>query len=591
MSRMLCMPTPNLQKIPRARFINRNHLWCQVIANALSDMGAVEMVMHPGGRNASLALAMSKMPEFRIHTHVDERSGAFMALSLAQSTEAPAVLSVTSGSAIANCLPALTEANKRNLPVILISGDRNRGARHLNYSQSSDQTGICASLMRTQYDLPDPLDSESDLIALRRTIIDAVNQSVSGLRPGPVQINVPLWGASCSTEPDEGWDAPADPDEVRDAVPAVRLQPAVATLTEIERAARRFAGQDRQRGLIFCGPDTYEAPQIINLLATRTGFPVIADAASGVRKKDMANLITVSDALQQVEDIDSLLARTGLLLRFGGPPASPAMTKLARSIRCPTLRVSQAAPGPDFWTNDAIGLRPLDTVGAARLAKLLGSGDPEWLMEWMQIEQCLSSRRRKAVEELPWGDVRASGIACNAPGYDFIHIGNSLATRLSNLLAEGFEPAHREFIARGMAGTDGAFGMFLGELMGTGGRGLLLIGDQSAAHDLPALANPAWQSAKGAIVVVNNSGAGIFDTLPCARIDGYRSVLRNQPLIDFQHIAAAFGLKYRRCEDAGSFRTALSDGAKANSVMLIEAVTPPDATPHDLSAVLRHMGG
>jgi 2-succinyl-5-enolpyruvyl-6-hydroxy-3-cyclohexene-1-carboxylate synthase len=585
MTRMLSL------KAPQKQFINRNDLWCQVIANALSDMGVVDVVTHPGARNASLALAMSKMPEFRMHIHVDERSGSFMALSLAQTTGAPVAVSATAGSAIANCLPALTEASKRNLPVILISADRHRGNRHLNFSQSSDQTGICASLMRAQHDLPDPLDSVSDLIALRRMILDTVSQAASGLRPGPVQLNLPLWGAACGTEPDEGWSSTVEPEAIRDAVPAIRLRPAVASGEEIERAARAIACKDKLRGLIFCGPDTCASPQIINLLAKQTGFPVIADAASGIRKKDIANLITVSDALLEVADTAARFARTGLLLRFGGPPTTPVMTKLARFIRCPALRISQAAPGPDFWTNDAIGLRPLDMAGANHLSRLLGSGDPGWLTEWMEIERRLSSRRREIIEELPWGDVRAAGIACNAPGYDFIHIGNSLVTRLTNLLAEGFEPGHREFIARGMAGTDGALGMFLGEMLGTGGRGLLLIGDQSATHDIPALANPAWRSAKGVIVVVNNSGAGIFETLPGARIDGYRSIMRNPPLINFQHIAAAFDLKYRRCTDARSFRMALADGAEANGVMLIEAVTTPENTPRDLAAVLRHMGG
>jgi 2-succinyl-5-enolpyruvyl-6-hydroxy-3-cyclohexene-1-carboxylate synthase len=591
MSLTLVQQSQDFRLLPAVRFINRNHLWCQVTAEALAGMGIRDIVMHPGGRNAPLAFVAAQTEQFRVHTHVDERSGAFMALSLAQTAGLPVVLAATAGSAIANCLPALTEANKRNLPVILISGDRHRSTRHINLSQSSDQLGICAPLMRAQYDLPDPHDAISDLIALRRTVIDAVNQAAGGLRPGPVQINMPLWGGTCTTEPDAGWEALADPEEIRQAVPAQRLRLAAASLGEVERAARRFAGYAKPRGLIYCGPDTCAQPALVNLLAERTGFPVIADAASGVRKKNMVNLITVTDALHDDREMQERLARTQILLRFGGAPASPAMTKLAKLIRCPALRISQSAPGPDFWTSDATDLRPLDMAGAALLAKLLGAGDPDWLAEWKEIEARLSSRRQRIIQELPWGDTRAAGLACNAPGFDFIHIGNSLATRLSNLLAEGYEPAHREFIARGMAGTDGALGMFLGELLGTGGRGLLLVGDHSATHDLPALANPAWRTAKGAIAVVNNSGAGIFDTLACARIDGYASIMRNQPVIAFEHIAAAFGLQYRRCEDAASFRAALQDAAAAEGIILIEAVTAPGNAPRDIAAVLNYMGG
>jgi len=574
---------------PRNWEHNRNGLWCQVIADALTDMGVVDVVMHSGARNVSLALAMNEMPEFRMHLHVDERSGSFMAVSLAQATGAPVVVSTTTGSAIANCLPALTEATKRNLPVILISGDRNRGTRHINVAQSSNQIGICAPLMRVQHDLPDPLDSEADLIALRRTIIDAVNQCTSGLRPGPIQINMPLWGVACGTEAEEGWYPTVNPEAIRAAVPAVRLPPVVASESEIRRAVQRLARREHPRGLIFCGPDTDVSPEVINLLAERTGFPVIADAASGIRKKGLANLVTVSDALPGVAEATAWFAKTDLLLRFGSAPTTPIMTKLSKSIRCPTLRVTQSDPGPDFWTNDAICLRTLDMAGAEVLAEQIGHGDPAWLEAWMRTEKRLSARRREVIGELPWGDVLAAGLACNASGYDFIHIGNSLATRQSNLLSEGFSAGHREFIARGMCGTDGALGMFLGEALGTQGRGLLLIGDHSTTHDIPALASHRWRSVKGAIVVINNSGAGIFDTLACSQVDGYRDIMRNQPTIRFQHIAAAFDIDYRRCACAESFADALAEAANSNSVVLIEAVTTPETTPRDLPVVLHRM--
>jgi 2-succinyl-5-enolpyruvyl-6-hydroxy-3-cyclohexene-1-carboxylate synthase len=443
--------------------------------------------------------------------------------------------------------------------------------------------------MRVQHDLSDPLDSEADLIALRRTIMAAVNEATNGLRPGPVQINMPLWGINCATEPDTDWNPTVDPADIRAAVPAIRLPAVCAAENEVRRAAHRIGVHGQSRGLIFCGPDTCASPQLIDRIARRTGFPVIADAASGIRKKGLANLVTVSDALPGVPDIMTRLTRTELLIRFGGPPTTPIMTSLSKSIQCPTLRVSRADPGPDFWTREAVCLRPIDTAGADVLADYLGQGDVEWLAGWMQIEQRLAARRREAVATLPWGDVLAASLACNAPGYGFIHIGNSLATRQSNLLSEGFDLDHREFIARGMAGTDGAFGMFLGEALGTRGRGLLLIGDHSATHDLPALANPHWRSVKGALVVINNAGAGIFDTLACAQIDGYRAVMRNQPNIKFQHVAAAFELGYRRCTCADEFSSALADAANAERVILIEAVTPPETTPRDLPVVLRHM--
>jgi 2-succinyl-5-enolpyruvyl-6-hydroxy-3-cyclohexene-1-carboxylate synthase len=158
--------------------------------------------------------------------------------------------------------------------------------------------------------------------------------------------------------------------------------------------------------------------------------------------------------------------------------------------------------------------------------------------------------------------LKAAELICNAPGFDFVHLANSLAVRVARL-GDG---ERRFFANRGVNGTDGSLGTFLGELLGTGSRGLALVGDQAAVHDLPGLAAAAWRGLRGAICVMNNGGAGIFDLLACSRIDGYKRTVRNPPFVDFAGAASAFGLPYRRCTSAAALSQALDDAAAADAV-------------------------
>ncbi len=55
---------------------------------------------------------------------MDERSAAFFALGLAQQLKQPAALVCTSGSALLNYYPAVSEAFYSDIPLVVISADR-----------------------------------------------------------------------------------------------------------------------------------------------------------------------------------------------------------------------------------------------------------------------------------------------------------------------------------------------------------------------------------------------------------------------------------------------------------------------------------
>lgn len=89
----------------------------------LEHAGVTDIVYCPGSRNAPLALAFAASG-LRIHSRIDERSASFTALGMARVTGRPVPVVTTSGTAVANCLPAMIEAYYAAVPFVVLSADR-----------------------------------------------------------------------------------------------------------------------------------------------------------------------------------------------------------------------------------------------------------------------------------------------------------------------------------------------------------------------------------------------------------------------------------------------------------------------------------
>ncbi len=120
-----------------------------VIQQAL-DFGAETFIVCGGSRNAPLIAALSpetgdRQPATTIYTFVDERSAAYFALGRAKRDEKPVAVITTSGTAVAELLPATIEAFYSGAPLILITADRPSRFRGTGAPQTIDQISIFGS--------------------------------------------------------------------------------------------------------------------------------------------------------------------------------------------------------------------------------------------------------------------------------------------------------------------------------------------------------------------------------------------------------------------------------------------------------------
>jgi 2-succinyl-5-enolpyruvyl-6-hydroxy-3-cyclohexene-1-carboxylate synthase len=135
---------------------NLNLAWTSLAAEECRRLGVRHAVISPGSRSAPLAVAFARHGGIAVHVAHDERAGAFMALGIAQSSGVPAVAVMTSGTAVANVLPAAVEARVSRVPILVFAADRPPELRDCGANQSIPQAGLLDGAVRWSADVPCP---------------------------------------------------------------------------------------------------------------------------------------------------------------------------------------------------------------------------------------------------------------------------------------------------------------------------------------------------------------------------------------------------------------------------------------------------
>ena len=97
------------------------------------------VVLCAGARNAPFVSLLSGTHDFTVLAFFEERAAGFFALGKMQSEGLPVAVITTSGTAAAELLPAVIEADYQGLPLIVISADRPRHYRGSGAPQTINQ--------------------------------------------------------------------------------------------------------------------------------------------------------------------------------------------------------------------------------------------------------------------------------------------------------------------------------------------------------------------------------------------------------------------------------------------------------------------
>lgn len=544
----------------------------------LVSRGVRHLVVSPGSRSQALALVAADLERagiVRLHVRIDERVAGFTALGIGRETGVPAAVICTSGTAVANLLPAVLEAHHGGVPLILLTADRPPELRGVGANQTTRQPGLFRSAARYEADLPVPEDVDPDAGGSQTAVFDEAAATAlaaalgKGARPaGPVHLNVPLreplagaaprWLVDRATRAAASEDAAADEGDASGAHYQGGGGIGIADLPPEPEAP--YVLESGPRTIVVAGADAGPAAEE---LAHRGGFPLVAEIVSGARFG--RSVVHAYRALLREPELGGRVERAVV---FGHPTLSREVVRLLSREDVEVIAVR--GPGEPVNLNGAT--HAVDAVRAA------GAEDRAWLGEWMRASRAAAvdlsppapdaDGLSSAVPHERLGAINAEVEVMRAPidratlvdalwratwPHDRLVFGSSRLVRVADDLLGGKKVAvHAN---RGLAGIDGTIATAAGVAVASQdgerpGVTRVLLGDLAFLHDAGAMLLPPGEDEPRLQVIVGNDGGGtIFDGLEVASVAGEDAMERVQYTpqnVRIEHLALAYGWEYRR---------------------------------------------
>lgn len=532
----------------------RNLAWADAFVAALAAAGIGHVAFGPGARSAPLAAACLRRPEIECHVINDERAAGFFALGIGKATGRPAAVLTTSGTAAANLLPAIMEANLAAVPLLALTADRPPEAHGWGANQTVDQVKLYGDQLRAFHALPVP-DEAIDVRYLKAMAARLVEACLAPV-PGPVHANLPF------REPLLPETIPAPPPLPR---PVDIHAPAPVVPENLADIAARLSGRP---GVIVCGGARYPAgfAEAVTQLAGNLAAPIVAEPLSGLRHGPHDKSLILAHAARFLRDASPPTPEW--ILRFGAFPVSRTLERWLAGLR-DAHHLLVAPPGiwPDPLRIGDTLLRGDPRAIAAALAARCRPAGADFSKAWRDVERAIP-----AAGDFFEGTV-ARALLAALPAGAHCFVGNSLAIRAVDAFGGTGDTPLTLHGNRGASGIDGNLATAAGIAAAMQSPTALLVGDQTLLHDCGSLALLAGRDIVA--VVIDNGGGGIFEHLPFARTLPPALLARGwtaTPRADFAALAAAFGLHYTQVGGVDDLDRALATAFAQGGAWLLRIV-------------------
>lgn len=484
------------------------------IVKELLTAGVCEAVVCGGARNAnivaSFVAASEALEEVQVWKHFDERSAGFFALGRTMASRQPTAVVVTSGTAVAELLPAVVEAHYQGQPLLVISADRPAGSRGSGAPQVIEQVGIFKDMVEACADIAIDADDA------RKQLSDALGAWTG---QAPLHLNLCLDELPVGKSAD--WQMPG------------LFQPKVEPLRTGNLA--KFLREDIWKGLvIMLGGIAAEDREEVLHFCKAVGAPVLADATSGLR--EMLGRLAITDG-------DVMLRKhpPGKILRIGDVPVGRFWRDLETLDQVEVFSISKTGLS---------GLaRPTEVVKGAPARVLASLGQVEEVgdvLDHFKKAKGHQSRMVELLETFPSSEpslVRTLSVMTTTG--ESVFLGNSLPIREWTNFAQTMVPYDEVRAMRGANGIDGQISCWLGATADES-ESWALLGDLTTLYDGNGLAFSRQVEGKKVLAVINNGGGQIFARLPRLEQmdDSQRAAIEQGQDVDFAGLAKLWKVGY-----------------------------------------------
>ncbi len=471
-----------------------------------------DIIYCPGSRNAPISLAFKRSGLFNMRGISDERSAAFVALGIAQNTKNPVAVLTTSGSAVANLFPAITEAFFRGIPLVVITADRPSWEAGNWTGQTIFQPGIFGKHVEEEYSFgPESYKDQNS------------NPSIKDLPECPVHINIsfeePFY-------PEPEFEYKIDGELVSKKQPAPLKESEIPDLGDDKRIMILLGQGERD-------PDL---DPILEKIISDKKAVVLRDVCSN--QSFQKGMISNFDLFK----IDTL-PKPDLVLSFGKSLVSKKLKTFLSKGDFKQIHFGQEKISDPFRSS------PINLSHYSKEElndQVLKSGNKEFGKSFLQEEEAIEARFDEIDQKVLTELLAYKTLIAKIPENSVVHLANSMAVRYAGFFQKTLSK-HKVECNRGTSGIDGCLSTAVGSAITDPGQGhFLFIGDQAFFYDM----NILWSGLLPdnlSVFLFNNAGGGIFELIkgPAAQPE-FEELFYLKQKRNAEGISKELGIEYER---------------------------------------------
>ena len=534
----------------------------QSIIQLCNNHNIQHIVISPGSRNAPLTIGFTNHDFFDCYSIVDERSAGFFALGIAQQLQQPVALVCTSGSALVNYFPAVTEAFYSRIPLVVISADRPEHLVNIGDGQTITQPHIFGAHVLYEANLE---------MAFKKSFLKAIKSNnsliekalhIANSQSGPVHINVPF--------PEPLYDT-IEVEEQQSKPDRIKLKSNTFSLSKTDH--KKWNSSKRKMILVGVNPPHSVQETYLKLLAEDPSIIVLTETTSNLHHPDF--FPSIDQLISPLDSTDFETLQPDLLLTFGGMIVSKKIKTFLRTNPPKThWHIDPVSANDTFFCLTKHFKRDVNTFFDA-----LSSFDATPIVStyfetWNHVKVRRQQKHKKYLKSISFSDFMAfDKILKQIPDNYMLQSGNSSTIRYLQLF--NLNKTLTVFCNRGTSGIDGSTSTAIGAATVSENPTVFITGDLSFFYDSNALWNN-YTPSNFRIIIINNRGGGIFRILPGNKNSkNFSTFFETNHDLTAEPISKLFNFEYTSASSNEELETALENFyIQSSRPKLLEIFTP-----------------
>ena len=531
----------------------------QTITQLCVAKGIRNIVISPGSRNAPLTIGFTENKNFINYSIVDERCAAFFALGIAQQLDEPVALVCSSGSALLNYYPAISESFYSDIPLVILSADRPSELINIGDGQTIQQENVFQNHILESANC---IEGDAYNLFNEAIINSALNTAIS--KKGPVHINLPFSEPLYKTTENLTITAKSTP----------ILVAAKKVNEDLNPFVKKWNGAKKK--LILVGvlkPNSIEK-KYLDILAKDESIIVLTETTSNLHNK---NFFPAIDQLIASFDKNELINfEPEILLTFGGMVISKKIKALLRDYSPKEHWHIDPKKANDTFFYLTHHFKTTVNLFLNEFLPKIVPVKSNYQSNYLYVKEYRLKRHKEYLSIIPYSDLKIfSAIVNIMPKNMQLQLSNSSTIRYAQFF--NFDKRIDVFCNRGTSGIDGSTSTAIGAAVVSKKETLCITGDLSFLYDSNALWNN-YMPSNFKIIVINNGGGGIFRILPGEKnTDNFDTYFETKHQFTAFHLCEMYNLEYTMIHHESELNQNLkSFFSSSDTPKLLEIFTPSE---------------